>query len=351
MIQQETITVIVQGAIDDKLTKQCLASIRKHLPKSHLILSTWENSNLDGLDFDTLVLSQDPGSTISDYKHNVANNVNRQIVSSANGLKATNTIYALKLRSDMLLTGLNFITYFNKFSDFRNPECKVFKSRVVINNLYCTNPIKSKYLFHISDWTQFGLTTDLINLWDIKLQSNEEATYFLGKPRPIQSKHDSWLSKYIPEQFIWSSVLEKNNIITNFQNFCDYDDKKLALSRLSIANNFIVLNYESFGIKFLKYDPYKWDFRAQTNHSLWLKDYKYFCDQRFKTPFYHKIIQIMSSIKFSKFQRKTAKNLKYFLLPFIYILIWLRSPFSVIIYSIILVFLLLRSPFIKNPAD
>lgn len=44
-MKSNDITVVVQGAIDRKLTPKCLKSIRKHLPDAEIILSTWEKQS------------------------------------------------------------------------------------------------------------------------------------------------------------------------------------------------------------------------------------------------------------------------------------------------------------------
>ena len=60
-IDTNDISVVVQGAIDQINTPKCLRSIRKRLPGAEIILSTWEGSPIDGLDYDKLVLNKDPG--------------------------------------------------------------------------------------------------------------------------------------------------------------------------------------------------------------------------------------------------------------------------------------------------
>ena len=40
-IDKKDISVVVQGAIDKEWTPLCLKSIRKYLPESEIILSTW----------------------------------------------------------------------------------------------------------------------------------------------------------------------------------------------------------------------------------------------------------------------------------------------------------------------
>ena len=54
-IDFKDISIIVQGAIDIAETPKCLASIRKHLPEAEIILSTWNNEPVEGLDYDVLV--------------------------------------------------------------------------------------------------------------------------------------------------------------------------------------------------------------------------------------------------------------------------------------------------------
>lgn len=41
MIDSADISVVVQGPVNYEQTKECLKSIRKFLPKSEIILSTW----------------------------------------------------------------------------------------------------------------------------------------------------------------------------------------------------------------------------------------------------------------------------------------------------------------------
>ncbi|TXJ44182.1 hypothetical protein EPJ70_08075 [Brachyspira aalborgi] len=59
IIDTKDISVVVQGAIDKGYTPLCLKSIRKYLPESEIILSTWEGSDVENLDYDVLVLNKD----------------------------------------------------------------------------------------------------------------------------------------------------------------------------------------------------------------------------------------------------------------------------------------------------
>src|SRR6266851_7799448 len=110
------LSVVVQGPVvggrrdpeERQLTRRCLASIRSCLPDAQIILSTWRGSDLAGLPFDVLVENDDPGPIYYPDLPDKSNNVNRQIITTRNGLIAADRRYALKLRSAMLVGGTGF---------------------------------------------------------------------------------------------------------------------------------------------------------------------------------------------------------------------------------------------------
>ena len=329
-INTEDISVVVQGSIDKVNTPICLKSIRKYLPGAEIILSTWEDSNVEGLDYDILVLNKDPGACLCDKAQKIYNNVNRQILSTKNGLKKATKKYAIKIRSDMKITGTNFLTYFKKFEK-RCDECKILKERVIINNLYCANPYETSFLFHISDWIFFGLTDDILNIWDIPLETEDVALYFKIHNRPVLDIIKTWLFQYIPEQYIWISFLKKNKIDFDFKYYTDINNKNLRLSELSFANNIVILNYEQFGIKFLKYDPYKWDYKNQYNIYDFLCLYQKYCDKNYKIPLKYRW---QNDLKIKKPIQKLKKHCRKFFQPSKKFLRWLIEPFCMLSYII-----------------
>lgn len=270
MIDFKDISVVVQGAIDPILTPISLRSIRDTLPGATIILSTWLDSDASLLDFDTSILSIDPGAPLCDTSTNIVNNVNRQIVSTRYGLRQVQTKYALKTRSDIKITSPAFIYFFQEFnrSHAKPPPGRYTKERIAINNLYCADPRKTGFCFHFSDWIQFGTTEDLLNLWEIPLQPDEFNHYFSKTNRPELDPIPSKTFKYIPEQYIWKTFLEKNGASLAFDHFSDCRD--IRSSENSFAQNLIIIDYEDFGINFMKFDPYKFDYNAQLSHSRWL---------------------------------------------------------------------------------
>ncbi|MBI5333755.1 MAG: hypothetical protein HZB72_04065 [Burkholderiales bacterium] len=269
MIRNEDITVVVQGAIDKRLTPICLASIRKVLPGATVVLSTWKDPALPKFDCDVLVQSEDPGAGVADWIHNVRNNVNRQIVSTLAGLREVRTKYALKIRSDIELVSRAFLDYFERLGEPPADPAAVLKRRLVVNNLYCTDPRVRQLCFHISDWTQFGLTEDVLALWDIDLQPQEYDRFYSDRERPEIDTFPTWNGRYVPEQYIWASFLKKRGLDLRFDHRSDGRD--LVLSEKLFAANLVIVDYEDFGIRFRKFDPYRFDYDTQMDHLRWAK--------------------------------------------------------------------------------
>ena len=226
-ILSSNISVIVQGPIhhQESLTKRVLESVRTHLPNAELILSTWKGSDVSGLDCDVLLLNDDPGAIIRN------NNVNRQIVSTRNGLQKASRHYAMKLRTDTLLTGTGFLDVFDRCPE-RREDFKVFQHKIVIPTLYTRNPFRvsvysrNTYFFHPSDIFQFGLTNDLILLWDIPLATFE--------------------NRLFPEQYVWTSCLKSS--VENIDYFNLTLPKMCKIHEVSLVNNFIVETPTHLGI-------------------------------------------------------------------------------------------------------
>ncbi len=131
-IDDEAITFVVQGPVQASasrqqiagITEQCLNSIRRFFPKSTIILSTWKGQPLDGLDYDQLLELDDPGANTVFYDGQpIKLNNNRQMYSTHMGLKAVQTPYAVKLRTDNLLTGRQFVELYEQYADL--PERKI----------------------------------------------------------------------------------------------------------------------------------------------------------------------------------------------------------------------------------
>lgn len=241
MIKHEDISVVVQGAIVPILTKLNLQHIRKFLPRSKIILSTWEGSNLDGLDFDELVLNKDPGGFSHNYCDGVkVNNVNRLIVSSLNGIKTANSRYVFKIRSDFLLQGNSFLRFFDLFK-FVESDFALFKHKILACSYFTRDPSKSNLAYHPSDIAFFGFKTDLFDLFDIDLMTESDEFFF--------EKNGYRERRYAPEQFVFISFLEKRNRKVLCNNSKVIDKYQIVETERYLASNFVLLDWRQFNLK------------------------------------------------------------------------------------------------------
>ncbi|MFV0447193.1 MAG: WavE lipopolysaccharide synthesis family protein [Vibrio sp.] len=247
------ITVVVQGPVqtfsdrpqEPNITHKCLASIRQHLPGAHIILSTWPGQNLTGLDYDTLVISEDPGSNSRNYNiHGEPQNYNnnRQIVSSCEGLKRVKTKYAVKLRSDNYLTGNGFVELQKKYNK-RNSQHKYFNEYVVVCDVFTRKYAKGyPVAFHVSDFFYFGLTEDLLALWDLPwfedFKPSKEIPLYEGFPDFVIDC----------TQALFLAALRKFNSTIKLKSLLDNSKGVLHLSDKIIANNLIVAPIDMIGL-------------------------------------------------------------------------------------------------------
>ncbi len=303
MINLNEIDVIIQGAVSRKKvgrtgmgeTEAVIASLREHLPGAALILSTWKGTDVSGLNVDQVVLSDDPGSFPYGNDETFRNNVNRQIVSTRNGLQAGTRKYALKLRSDTRLDHAGFLSWFDRFPA-RNPACKILEQRVIIKSIGTLHPRKCpsvanprRFLFYPCDFMYFGLRLDVLNIWDIPLMTAQDANWFnQGSPRWCVRGMKNRLHS---ESHIWVSFLLNNGWTKVIQNWAEFDQELLRSSELSIVNNLILLDQNQFGYHCFKYPSSEgpcWGLQYLQNFTNWDWQvlYREYCDPNFKPPLF-----------------------------------------------------------------
>jgi hypothetical protein len=311
-VKQEDITIIVRGPViwpntdgyESGGTKAILDEARKVFPNSKIILSTWKNEKVANLDYDTIILNDDPGAYkfVLDPKYNRQSNLNRMITSTKEAFKQVDTKYTLVLRTDIGIESNNFLEHWQQYQE-RSNKFKVFDERVLILSYFTRFSKMSDvlYMYHPSDMIMFGLSDDLRKLWDVELVKFKERFYQLltsenSLHRPESDFYPGNLKRFIrsfnykperipqyaSEQYIWVKCLNKHSRqkpkIQDFYDVIDYDN-----SDLSIVNNYTVLSPEQFGARIYKkalLHPCH-SYHVMT-HVEWQKLYKRYCDDLFK---------------------------------------------------------------------
>lgn len=291
-IESKDISVVVQGPIHKTRTKKCLKSIRKYLSEAEIILSTWEGSRTDNLDYDILVVSKDPGAVRQKRfaSKKVFNNLNRMIVSTNCGIEKASRKYTLKLRTDSCVDNTEFLNVFENFSQ-RAEKYKLFEQRILASTLFSKTVINGIEIpFHVSDWWFFGLTEDIKKY--LLSSTTVEEPYFSNyfeypENAAKKSAFEKFDWRFAPEQFICYSCFNKYFDDIKMRDCADLSDEINEKSRLCLANNFIFLEYKQSGIHnlkylFSKYEPFAGDIYLElyTFHKF-EELYKKYCDSAY----------------------------------------------------------------------
>lgn len=337
-INTSDISFVVQGAIDKKNTPLCLKSIRNNFPGSKIILSTWDDANVHGLDYDDLVLSKDPGAVVYSLD-GALNNINRQIVSSQAGLSLVKSMYTAKVRSDLIFESCYFLNFFDRFSKY-DEEYKRVKSRMICLSLY-TRSVNTNMYEHLvtpnsfcpSDWFIFGYSIDVKKYFSVPLINDLGAfsRYYLARPHERQKLvYPTLMSRMGAEQYLGVNYFEKASEYPDMLSLerCDHVEGKNYL-----VNNFIVLDHEFSHIysgKFESISKDEWCMPFGGAVDLvffgdFLRWYKRYCDSGFEIPkridksIYRRKLTVLWNIlwldKAKQYKAKLLRDIKNRLTP------------------------------------
>lgn len=286
MIKSNEISVVVQGAVNYRETQKCINSIRKYLPKAEIILSTWEDSNTTGLDFDLLIKSKDPGALIQDPAYGAYNNGNRQLLSTQEGIKRATRKYILKLRTDFHLENNEFLDYWDLFP-VANEKYKFFKHRVIISSVYSREYSDYNSLpmpFHPADFYFFGLKEDIAAYFlNTPLIKDEDMAGYEHKYKD-KAPYLTQTWRYAPEQYYCLSFVRQYIDFNGFEDWTDYNNDIVNLSKNVLFNNFIFLDTLQSGISSLKHKSalmFENNIKGVIPYNYFILMYKKYCDKSF----------------------------------------------------------------------
>lgn len=268
------ITVIVRGLIvgaDESLperqfTRRSLESVRKHLPGARIVLSSWIGSNVKGLEYDALVLSEPPSPIfmVKDDGTKKFMAVNNQIIATRAALEQVKTPYVITMRSDMVIEGVNFLDYFEQFN--QKKESPLFVKRILVLPTY--NPRRiATFLFSVCDWFYFGLTDDIKKLFDVPLMS--EADMRGEKINGLYPREENFEA----EQYFWTAFLRRyQQVPITEPRF--FSREAFELSEKSYAENLIMLPWPKAQLVCLKMPYAGYGARPILSHGLYtFKEY------------------------------------------------------------------------------
>ena len=231
----ENITIVFQGKLFKNnffSTERNIIKLLENFPKLKIILSIWKGDIVSEFLNENckIFFCDDPGK-VEGWINSKPNNVNRQIVSSFQGITNVETKYVIKLRTDCIIDLSKIIKIFSIYNDANN-------DKVLISNLTTKNPDYAKNIyFHFCDWVYFGKKENIIKFFDIPLYNSLD--------------YKNFKSFVAPEQHITFSWLKNISKLSSLDNLNQIFNKKSHDEILS--NYFILSSPNEIGLKSFKF--------------------------------------------------------------------------------------------------
>jgi hypothetical protein len=260
-VRADELTFVVQGPVsviqNVNVTSECLASIRKHYPESMIVFSTDLGSSVEGLDFDLLVESNTNGPRVieNDRVGNIMP-ANLQIVTTVEGLKAVQTEYAVKIRSDMIVVNQKLLKLLNNRPPrLRSSRLTLTEEIVLVLNWSTIDPRKYlKIAHHPADQLYAGKTSDLLAIWDVPLYPIEYMRWYEKREYPKNARHGDSLVRYRCESWIWMNFISKFKRL-QLESSYEMSDAILSESISLMVHNLEVVSMRMAGVGSLKNPP------------------------------------------------------------------------------------------------
>jgi hypothetical protein len=176
--------------------------------------------------------------------------MNNQIVSSLAGLCLAETRYAVKFRSDFVMTSDAVVRAWEDFSEampLYDTKWRIFKERIL--SVCVGDPRGDCALpYHFGDFVQVGLADDLRRLWDIPLLTREDAEWC--KDRKITYAPKYFAYRYCCEQKVALDNLDRAGIpYRKPYHYFDLYEETIADTEAFFLNNFVVLDMLNAGLE------------------------------------------------------------------------------------------------------
>lgn len=248
------ITFCIQGPFfrrsDGATTDDLVRSIRSNFPGSPIVFSTWEGEDVGSVDVDKFVFSPDPGgSRFSRFDARLTNNTNRQIVSSYEGLKAVDTSFAVRLRSDLFVTSARIARLLYALPTRNRDSSTWFFSPLIFLDRFTVDPRRWNLPMHPCDWVTAGRTEDNLRFWNRSLVEKSDAIFFLNS-----DEESFYLPRFQPEAHLWVDLRREATGQSMDHGRVNEAEIRFPNTVESFVRNIIPLSQYRTGIASLKHD-------------------------------------------------------------------------------------------------
>jgi len=201
MIDSQHISLVFQGSIGRHGSPERAAlwtglnSARRFFPGAEIVLATWKGSVDEDFPGVVVVECEDPGPIRCAGDEII--NLNRQLVSSREGVAASTRPLVVKLRTDMCFEHGRLFEWFDKIE---GPGTPVSERRILVLNLTGRNPHGPQpYPFNVCDWLYAGSRADLVNLFAVPNYPEEWVFWFTPETKPSNDPYIAPLCRYYAE--------------------------------------------------------------------------------------------------------------------------------------------------------
>ncbi len=235
------IAIVLQGPIVSKnsITLRIIQHYFVRYPEVCIVVSTWKDTPpSDIAPFEELAKQEKIRLVLNpDPEYPGVFNINRQIISSRNGLSSVldNFEYAIKSRTDQVFIAPGFMNHLQTLVKLYSNDASN-QEKIVISSL---NTFAFR-LYGASDMFQFGKTKNLFNYWNQPLDNRDISDLTNVSPNLKEEARKRVAEVYLNTNYF----IEKLNKEPNYE-FIDSLD--------FIANCFIVADANSLGQKWFKY--------------------------------------------------------------------------------------------------
>jgi len=247
----EKFAIIIQGPIQEKFNflKNTLEIYKKIFKNSLLIISTWENENINLIntlkDKNTFILfNKEPDNSFR--------NVNHQIYSTNIALKLAQekgAKYSIKTRADIRINKNNIETFlYSLIKTFPVKKNNLIKSRIIVPSL-----VTFKFrIYSLSDLVMFGETEDLIKYFDLETFTEGLKRFGLNEKNLLKEE-----TPVVAEIFLCS------RFISNIDDKINWD---LESWWKALRNYFCIIDNSSLDLFWYKYD-WEYEYRYLRTYS------------------------------------------------------------------------------------
>jgi len=266
-LMKEKIDIVIQGQYDDYVD-ELIEHYKKLDFVNNIIVSCWEEDkesvSLNGVKFIRSKYPDDWGT----------GNRNLQIVSSLAGLKQVTTKYAVKIRSDQKYSHKCINDMYDYFIKNKESALKFESNKDKPKNSIITGGIFSPFPFHPRDHIFRGYKDDLIDLFNISLESssNEKSNYDVTTNIRTESyigthycsNFDNRLKLFLkePEKYLYDNCEKINETLL-------ISDKLTHKVFKSVPSNIIELEWPKYG-----WTKYKFDSQRERFGERWAEDFE-----------------------------------------------------------------------------